>query len=332
MKTTRSPREFVDALVRAAGAADARSAILLKAAEAIDRYRAQLGEPDFPLHVEALASFLGISLSQEPPTQSRDAELVPRAGGRVEIRVSSDRPETRRRFSIAHEISHTFFPDYEMKTWCRPDVRHRRRDNPEDLIEMLCDVGAAHLLMPDPWFGTDAARIKDAVDLIELATRFGVSREAAIRRYAEGHPDCCAAVFFSWKLKPAQQHTIGQRSQQRLFGDFDEEVARAKKLRVDYSIPNTVFAATGRFVPADKSVALDGVLYHAASTGRPVDGDCHLDLGAAAGRYRVLAVPVWTPDDGLGPEGENGVAAIILPLDLAARTQTAAGPRLFEHD
>jgi hypothetical protein len=331
MKPTLAAHQFVAALVRAAGAADGRSAIRLKVGELIDQYRAQIGEPEFPLHVEALASLLGISLSDEPPIQSRDAELVPRAGGRVEIRVSRDRPDTRRRFSIAHEISHTFFPDYEMKTWCRPDARHRRRDNPEDLIEMLCDVGAAHLLMPDPWFGADAARIRDAAGLIELAATYGVSREAAIRRYAEAHPDCCAAVFFSWKLKPAQHRTLGLESQQRLFGDFVEEVARAKKLRVEYSIPNEAFAATGRFVPNDKSVALDGPLYWAASTGRPAEGDVHLDLGTAAGRYWVLAVPVWTPDEGVGPGGENSVGAIIRPLD-SARVRASAGPKLFENE
>lgn len=324
-----SAGRYVQALLKATGCEEPRAAVRLKATAAIERYLQHLGEPEFPLHVEALASILGISMSAEQPKHSRDAELVPTTGGRVEIRVAADSPDTRRRFSIAHEISHTFFPDYAMKTWCRPDARHRRQGHLDDLIETLCDIGAAQLLMPDPWFASTAARVERALDLVALATQFGVSREAAIRRFVEGSHSCCAAVFFSWKLKPKQHRTIGQKNQQRLFGDVDEEIANAKRLRVDYSIPSRSFAATGRFVPTDKSVSLEGPLQSAATSGRPSDGHCFLDLGAAAGRYRASVVALWTADDDLGPNGESSVAAVVQPLDALERTQADGGERLF---
>lgn len=159
-----------------------------------------------------------------------------------------------------------------------------------------------------------------------------MSREAMLRRFAENHPSCVAALFMSWKLKPTQHTTIGQLDQQRLFGDPIEEARRAKRLRVDYSILSGAFAESGHYVPNDKSIKSEGPLYEAASTGRPCEGTCHLDIGTAAGDYRVLAVPTWTPDVELGPDGENGVAAIIQPLDVQrySRKEKRAGPTLFE--
>jgi hypothetical protein len=38
----------------------------------------------------------------------------------VAIRVNPDRPETRRRFSIGHEIAHTFFPTMRARRGAGP--------------------------------------------------------------------------------------------------------------------------------------------------------------------------------------------------------------------
>lgn len=315
-------RALIADLIQSMGTADAEAAIRLRAQRTVEEYRAMFGDPTMPFPIEALASFLGIAVADEAPAHSEDAELTPTDGGRVKIRVNPDRPETRRRFSIGHEIAHTFFPGYEGKAWCRTDARHRRRQNPDEYLEMLCDVGSAELLMPSPWFQSDAARVRTAAELQALGHTYGVSREAMLRRFAESHADAVAAVFFSWKLKPAQNRTIGLQDQGRLFGDKAEVILQAKKLRVDYSIPSERFRAAGYFVPNDKSVASDGPLYAAAASGLPTDGTCDLDLGSIRGQFKVLALPVWTPDSDVGPHGENAVAAIVMPLgreNLAGR-------------
>jgi len=333
VSTPSSTQALIDALVRTTGGADSFEAIRIKARGAIAQYRSAFGEPEMPLNVDALASLLGIGRSEEAPVHSDDAELVPDGHGRVTIRVNSDRPETRIRFSVGHEVTHTFFPNYQTKTWCRTDARHRRRDNPDDLVEMLCDVGAAELLMPLPWFAADAKAVTTGAGLIALAGRYAVSREATLRRFAETHQGSVAAVFLSWKLKPTEKGTVGRKEQMN-FLDIDpaEEARQAKQLRLDYSIPSPGFASVGHFLPKDKSVENDGPLYAAASTGRSCEGECRLDLGQAAGHYRVLAVPVWTEEADLGPRGENAVAAIVEPLDLkqpkGKRAQT--GPSLFD--
>jgi len=326
-------RGLIDALVRSTGASDPFAAIRLKAKNALEKFRATFGDPTMPLNVDALASLLGIGRSDDVPAHSEDAELVSVGRGRVAIRINPDRPETRKRFSVGHEISHTFFPNYERKTWCRTDARYRRRENPDDLVEMLCDVGSAELILPAPWFTEDAATVVSGAGLIDLARKYTASREATLRRFAESHGGCVAAVFFSWKLKPTQQRTIGVVNQSNLFGtDPAEDAHRAKRLRLDYSISSRSFAQAGHYLPPDKSVENDGPLYEAAATGRPCEGECRLDLGPAAGQYRVLAVPVWTDDEDLGPDGENSVSAIIQPLEVkpSAARWVQSGPTLFE--
>jgi hypothetical protein len=239
-------QDLIDALVRSTSADNPVDAIKVKARNAIGRFRTTFGEPTMPLNVDALASLLGIGISDDAAVHSKDAELVPTGEGRVAIRVNPDRPETRKRFSVCHEVSHTFFPNYQVKMWCRTDARYRRRDNPDDLVEMLCDVGAAELIMPAPWFIQDAASVATGVGLVELASKYTVSQEATLRRFAEIHEGCVAAVFLSWKLKPTQQRTIGNLNQRNLFGAAQIDHARgAKRLRLDYSIPSPEFVRAG---------------------------------------------------------------------------------------
>lgn len=168
--------------------------------------------------------------------------------------------------------------------------------------------------------------------LVELAKKYAVSRDATPRRFAETNPGEAAAIFLSWKLKPTQQRTLGNPNPTSLFGTDGAEFARrARKLRLDYSIPSPSFAATGYYLPADKSVESSGPLYAAASTGEPCEGNSALDLGPAGGQYRVLAVRLWTPDEDLGPTGANAVAAINLPVRRRAskRTSVWTGRPLF---
>lgn len=326
-------RSTIDELVSSTGCKDAADAIRMKAKELIDIYVASFGEPTLPINVEVLASLRGIQRSEVPPIHSPDAELVPDGLGGVTMRVNPDQPETRQRFSIAHEISHTFFPDYTTKAWCRTDARYRSRENPEDFLEMLCDIGAAELLFPQPWFGRDAAAVTDAASIISLASTYHASREATIRRYAETSPDSVAAVFFAWKLKPTQKGTIGNPNQTNLFGiSAEDELREALRLRIEYSVASESFKTEGHFLPKDKSVENDGPIYQAALTGLPADDQCHLELGQASGTYRISAIPLWTAQEQLGSAGENTVAALLRPVAVrkTAKRQTKnTGPGLF---
>jgi hypothetical protein len=329
MTKTLSTRDVIELLVRSTGAASPMEAVRLKARAAVQQFCEVFGEPEMPINIEALASLLGISLSNDAPTHSHDAELVPLEDGRVTMRVNSDRPETRKRFSIGHEISHTFFPHYKSKVWCRTDARFRHRSNPDDFLEMLCDIGASELVMPLPWFVQDAEIVRTGEALVELAKKYTASPEATLRRFAETNDRPVLAAFFSWRLKPAEKKRLRHPDQQSLFGSSDEE-GPSKKLRLDYSIPSPTATDTGYYLPPHKSVEGANPICDAAA-GTPCEGECFLDLGPAAGRYQVIAVPVWTADEDLGPNGENAVGALLEPLEpeRPGRKIVPTGPTLF---
>lgn len=317
MKSNSNPTQaIIDELQRSTGARNPEDAIRRKSAELIARYVQMFGEPEIPINVDVLASMIGITRSESPPLHSPDAELAPDGQGGMTIRINPDRPETRQRFSMAHEIAHTFFPDYDTKEWCRTDARFRNRENPDDFVEMLCDIGAAELLFPQPWFSRHASTVAGASGLVALAKSFNCSREATIRRFAETSIDSVAAVYFTWKLKPSQKETIGNKDQLNLFGQTSDEVIReARRLRIEYVVPSPTFAAAGHFFPSDKSVT-EGAILKAASTGEASDDECFLDLGQSSGVYRVWAVPLWTSQEDRGSSGEYSVAAALFPVDI----------------
>ena len=330
----RKAQELIDGLVQSTGEADPVSAVRKRAREVIDAYIMVFGEPEvMPLDLVILASFLGIKPSTDTPRFSPDAELAPDGEGGVEMRLNPDQPGTRQRFSMGHEITHTFFPDHSSHVWPRADARHRDLSDPSDYLEMLCDVGASELVFPLRFFVRDAAEAKNATDLVRLSQLYQASLEATLRRYAELHPESLAAVFFSWKLKPKQKGRIGNPAQANLFGLTPEaEVQAARRLRVEYLIPSQRFLSDGIYLPKEKSVASQGPLYEAARSRQPVDGEACLDLGAASGTYAVHVVPLWTPAAETGPEGEGDVAAILRPLRIrAARKKVRSAERgLFE--
>lgn len=314
----RKAQELIEGLVQSTGEPDPVSAIRKRAREVIDTFIMVFGEPDeMPLNLAILASFLGIKPSSDMPRFSPDAELAPDGDGGVEMRLNPDQPGTRQRFSVGHEITHTFFPDHSSHVWPRADARHRDLKDPSDYLEMLCDVGASELVFPLRFFMRDASEVKNAAGLVRLSQRYQASREATLRRYAELHVDALAAIFLSWKLKPTQKGRIGNLDQTNLFGISPTEEARAaRRLRIEYWIPSQAFSTRGFYLPKDKSVASEGPLYEASRSAQPTDGECYLDCGAAAGTYVVHAVPLWTSTEDTSPNGESEVAAIIRPLKL----------------
>ncbi|EMI20157.1 hypothetical protein RMSM_02915 [Rhodopirellula maiorica SM1] len=321
-------QSFIDELVRSTGASSPEEAIRAKARQLIQTCESMFGRPEMPIDVDVLTSLQGIHVSGDLPIQSPDAELAPRSEGGVEMRVHPDRPETRKRFSVAHEISHTFFPEYEQKSWCRTDARYRDRNDPDQYLEMLCDIGAAELLFPQPWFSDDANQVSNASGLVALADTYHGSREATLRRFAELSNDPIAAVFFTWKLKPVQKGVVDNEEQTNLFGlSHDEQVRDALQLRIDYSIASESFSQLGHYLPPEKSIKNDGPIFEASSTASCFDGECHLDFGPASGTYNVMAIPLPTDRNQRGPKGEHSVAAIVRPVAVQkAKKKRSATP------
>jgi hypothetical protein len=200
-------------LLKIVGEVDPVRAITRRAREvALDAMdRGWSGPPFDPLQ---LADHLGIAVS--PRHDVRDARTVAAAGGRVLVEFNPNRPSARVRYSIAHEIAHSLFPD------CGDRVRHRgfhdELQGDEWQLEAMCNVGAAELLMP---LGSlRAAKDADLTieSLLALRKQFEVSMEALLIRIVR-LTEARAAMFCAARFETGQDegrfslsYTIGSQA------------------------------------------------------------------------------------------------------------------------
>ena len=139
-----------------------------------------------------LADILKITVI--PSEDILDARLVPTRGGKLTIEFNPNRPKPRIRYSIAHELAHTLFPDCAQ----RVRERHQRGEiEPGDWqVEMLCNIGAAEFLMPIGSF-PDLAKKSINIDiLLDLRKQYEVSLEAVLLRVVKLTEERCV-VFCS---------------------------------------------------------------------------------------------------------------------------------------
>ncbi len=176
---------------------------VLEAAE-----RGWVGPPYDPFH---LADLMNISVL--PNDEVFDARIIPVGPEGFRIEFNPHRPYGRIRYSVAHEIAHTLFPD------CGESVRNRMqrgwfRDD-EWQLELLCNIGAAEILMPTAEIGLENEEV-DIDNLMKLRRRFDVSMEAMLIRIAKLTNRPC--VIFA-----------AARS---------DDVAQTPEYRIDYSVPS----------------------------------------------------------------------------------------------
>lgn len=173
------------------------------------------GPPYDPIR---LADFLKTPVV--PRDDIRDARTIPhgRKGSVIEFNPSA--PRWRVRFSIAHEIAHTFFPD------CRQRVRNRfvHTDVKGDdwQLEFLCNLAAAELLMPVGSFLTLKTDSLTIERMLSLKQEYDVSMEALLMRVAKLREEPCA-VFFATRMEG---------------GSFKDSY------RLDYIVPSRSFSGT----------------------------------------------------------------------------------------
>jgi len=149
--------------------------------------------PEFnPWH---LASFLGFEVEETSEDFPGDGRLFPRRKT-VVIQYRTGQLVERQRFTICHEIAHSCFPDaYEY-------VRHFNDYSAEQKaffeFENLCNLGAAELLFPLEEFERDLGSAPTRImHCAALATRYGASIDATVRRVLDLTPHSCAAVFLT---------------------------------------------------------------------------------------------------------------------------------------
>lgn len=142
-----------------------------------------------------------IALAQwlKMPVEARgdipDARTVPTSDGGLLLEYNPMRPRGRLRFSIAHEIAHALFAD------CGDAIRNRSSqkvagsDNWQ--LEVLCNIGAAELLMPLGSFTALAGEDLSIQSVMDLRKSFDVSVEACLIRLIKLARTPCAAFCAS---------------------------------------------------------------------------------------------------------------------------------------
>lgn len=168
------------------------------------------GPPFDPL---ALAELLGIEIVANAGV--RDAQTVPVGRGRVRIEFNPNRPRGRMRYSVAHEVAHTLFPDVAEKVRHRSIHQELRGD--EWQLEALCNIAAAELLMPLTKFASDPPDELSMHYVMDQQRKFDVSTEALVIRLVETSTEplaaFCASPVASAPGKQYQlDYTIGSRA------------------------------------------------------------------------------------------------------------------------
>jgi Zn-dependent peptidase ImmA (M78 family) len=181
-----------------------------------------------PVDVRMLASFRGISAIIA--VDQDEAGCIFCDGERLLVQLrGSDSPE-RQRFTICHEILHTFFPGFREERRRRTDPTVGNFDG-NQLEEYLCDLGAAELLLPRQSFLAALPAQPSFDDVIELAVVFKASLEATAIRMVSLASVPMALVVLEPAWKPAEQRELARRATQPALAGLESEPP-PKKLRV----------------------------------------------------------------------------------------------------
>jgi len=133
-----------------------------------------------------------------------DGIISANSKGSYIIQVNRDHPESRRRFTIAHELGHTFFFELDGGIGQRVRDTNLYGISRSDSEEVLCNYAAAEILMPRRQFG---AMIRDSgpssESIIRLARSFNVSLQAVSKRALQLLP--YKLVIILWQYNPTDK-------------------------------------------------------------------------------------------------------------------------------
>jgi hypothetical protein len=226
---------------------------------------------DLPIHVDALASALGIR---------RQIASFPFAGrvyvepsGQLVMDLNADDPAPRQRFTCGHEIMHTLFPGFRRESRYRLDATTGATDLRRGEEEYLCDRGAAELLMPTTQIA-DSYRLSGGLMAVEqLARDAEVSLEAAGNRLVGLETSPSVFMVLEVGHKPADTPALRRGTDV------------AERLRVRYANSHGLSVHVPRFKSADD----DSVFVRALETGGIEEGREPLPGSPGNRQFRIQA-------------------------------------------
>lgn len=251
--------------------AEARTADPREAIEAYaERLRREGRQNRLPVKVETIASVKGVR-SRRGAHEFAGRIYVEENGQLVMDLNAKDSP-ARQRFTCAHEMMHTAFPNFTEEKRYRLDTSVEAKPlNQEE--EYLCDLGAAALLMPASLLGAYSL-VRDGLSAVKrLASEAEVSLEAAGNRLAELSAEPVAFMVFEHAHKPADRPALRR----------GEAVPKQVRLRYAHCSELDVY------LPRFKGAAPDSAIARAHHSGKLERGLEELPGVSGAGIFEIEA-------------------------------------------
>lgn len=150
----------------------------------------ELGISKAPVDPYKVARSIGVKL-EERNLPRGDGFLV-KLPGEERIMVNKASIETRKRFTVAHELGHLRIPSHTELTYTDVDIWGEK----VGLAELEADEFAVELLMPEELFVQDVRSSKFCLETINnLADKYRVSRTACAKRYVSLCSEKCALIL-----------------------------------------------------------------------------------------------------------------------------------------
>lgn len=244
-----------------------------------------------------LAHLLGIKTKHVQEIEA-EAQIVP-LSGQFELQFRRDVSDKRLNFTFCHEIAHTLFPDCANMIHYRNT--HRSSFDPDREVEYLCDIGAAEILMPSPYFENDLRDIGvSLLSVNSLSERYQASREAIIRRIPSTNLGVCAVVYLSFGYRKEELKRL--RNPQLPFeeGVISKPIPKLRITKVHASQNFDVF------LPFRKSIPDNSSIYQVVQGQEYISCEEHWDI-PKFGKRKIEAVRLYN----FGTSERLGILALV---------------------
>lgn len=171
-----------------------------------ERLLSEARQDRLPIDVDTIASVKGVRSRRG--AHDFAGRIYVEAGDQLVMDLNANDPPSRQRFTCAHEMMHTAFPNFTEEKRYRLDTSVEAKPlNQEE--EYLCDLGAAALLMPTALVADKYRLSEGGLKTVEkLSRRADVSLEAAGNRLAELSAQPVAFMVFEHGHKPADRPAL----------------------------------------------------------------------------------------------------------------------------
>ncbi len=161
------------------------------------------------------------------------------------IEINEEHSQGKRNFTANHEVSHTLLPTYAGQLVDDLETGTFSQGSEE---ELLCDIGAAALLLPPRWLRSHAVAGGPSIStLLDVASVFESSLEAAARQLT--HLDCWPAAFICWEEGFRKDERVAKG--QVMMPGFESFGGPRPKWRICRAYSTRSFH---HFIPSNKSV------------------------------------------------------------------------------